>query len=257
MKDNHIIQGLWIGKTLPAMQRLSIQSFLSLGHTYHLYAYNDLSGLPLGAELKDAGKILPPRLIQRNPTEDTYATPFSDMFRYRLLLELGGWWADTDIICLRPFIFDRDTVFSSEHRIASGVAREVPTITVMKAPPGAEFLCRLYESCQQLTKGNLDWNDTGSNLLGRVLGEFALNDKVERATTFCPLPMYVYRLVLDTETRFVFERATHAIHLWHEKWRRAHLSVDGQFDPGCLYERLKSYLFNDSETVSVAPFTLE
>lgn len=257
MNDNGIIQGLWVGKTLPMMQQLSIRSFLSLGYAYHLYAYEDIIGLPPGAELKDAGRVLSPSLVQPNPSENTYATPFSDMFRYRLLLESGGWWADTDIICLRPFLFDRDTVFSSEHRMSGGVAREVPTITVMKAPRGADFLGRLYDSCRKMTKANLDWNATGSTLLGEVLEEFALHEKVARARTFCPLPMYVYRQVLDPEIQFVFERATHAIHLWHEKWRRARLNVDGEFDRGCFYERLKAYLLHSDGPKPLVPFTLE
>jgi hypothetical protein len=31
----------------------------------------------------------------------------------------------------------------------------------------------------------------------------------------------------------------HAVHLWHEKWRRAGVDKDARFPAGCLYERLK------------------
>ena len=103
MKD--VIQSLWIGPRLSMMERLSIASFLQNGHSYILYAYGPVEGLPEDAELKDANEILPSCVIF---TYAEYATcsGFSNFFRYKLLLERGGWWVDTDMICLRPFEFD-------------------------------------------------------------------------------------------------------------------------------------------------------
>ena len=39
---------------------------------------------------------------------------FSNLFRYKLLLERGGWWVDTDVICLRPFRVRDELVIASE-----------------------------------------------------------------------------------------------------------------------------------------------
>ena len=44
---------------------------------------------------------------------------FSNFFRYKLLLERGGWWVDADMVCLRPFAFDKEHVFASE--VSKGV----------------------------------------------------------------------------------------------------------------------------------------
>src|SRR6267154_6333445 len=111
MRD--VIQSLWVGPQLSVMERISISSFLKNGHSYILYAYGPVDGLPDGAELKDANEILPSSDIFTYSEYATYSG-FSNFFRYKLLMERGGWWVDTDIICLKPFNFAAEFVFSSE-----------------------------------------------------------------------------------------------------------------------------------------------
>ncbi len=36
---------------------------------------------------------------------------FSDWFRYRLLKERGGIWADTDVVCLAPLVYPQQEIF--------------------------------------------------------------------------------------------------------------------------------------------------
>src|SRR5229473_6890984 len=95
------------------MEELSIRSFLAHGHEYHLYTYGPVKNVPGGAVLKDANEIIPSARLFTYREHDTYSG-FSNYFRYRLLLEKGGWWVDTDLVCLKPFDFVEDYVFSSE-----------------------------------------------------------------------------------------------------------------------------------------------
>jgi mannosyltransferase OCH1-like enzyme len=110
---NKIIQSLWIGQRLSFMERLSIASFLANGHDYHLYAYEDLENAPAGIVVKTADEIIPRSLIFQYKNYPSYAG-FSNFFRYKLLLSNGGWWADTDVICLKHFGFEEPYVFASE-----------------------------------------------------------------------------------------------------------------------------------------------
>src|SRR4051794_6165389 len=107
------IQSLWIGERLSAMERLCISSFLQHGHPYDLYVYRDIAGIPLGTVVLDGNQILPASRIFTYTEHQTYAG-FANFFRYKLLLEKGGWFVDADTICLRPFHFRDDYVFSSE-----------------------------------------------------------------------------------------------------------------------------------------------
>src|ERR1041385_3961243 len=103
------IQSLWIGPRLSAMERACLASFLRHGHEVHLYTYNDVDGVPPGVIVRDGSEILPPERIFSYREHDT-VSGFSNFFRYKLLSERGGWWVDTDVICLEPFTFDGDYV---------------------------------------------------------------------------------------------------------------------------------------------------
>ena len=92
------------------MERLAVESFLRNGHSFHLYVYDDVDGVPKGAVLKDANEIIPRAEVFRNVQDKTYAA-FSDIFRYKLLAERGGYWVDTDVVCLRPFEFVHEHAF--------------------------------------------------------------------------------------------------------------------------------------------------
>lgn len=52
-------------------------------------------------------------LVSRGIRQGSYSA-FSNQFRYTLLYDKGGWWVDTDVVCLRRFDFDDDFVFATE-----------------------------------------------------------------------------------------------------------------------------------------------
>ena len=60
-------------------------------------------GFREGAELKNAEEILLKKntcFINKNyPIDGIFFS--EDKFRYNLLYKKGGWWVDTDIICLK------------------------------------------------------------------------------------------------------------------------------------------------------------
>ena len=134
-----IIHGLWIGNTLSRLELLTLRSFVHWGHEFHLWLYDDLqTAVPRGVCLRDARSVLPRARIfhkrQRDPETGVgqgSASPFSDLFRYKLLYEYGGIWSDMDITCLRPFDFAEDYMFRA-HRLGDGrkshenVRRAVP-----------------------------------------------------------------------------------------------------------------------------------
>ena len=95
------VMGLWIGDRLPPIARLSMKSFLSCGHPYRLYAYREFEGVPAGVELRDASEILPESRVYITTKKRSYAT-FSNWFRWELLSRHAGWWADMDMVCLKP-----------------------------------------------------------------------------------------------------------------------------------------------------------
>jgi hypothetical protein len=107
------IQMLWIGE-LSKLERMALASFVANGHIVHLYAYDELAGVPAGVQVIDAREILPEERIFRYGPEagagEGSLANFANLFRYKLLYERGGWWVDADVVCLRPFDFDAPTL---------------------------------------------------------------------------------------------------------------------------------------------------
>ena len=214
--DNRVIQGLWIGRAISRRERLSIKSFLAHGHDYHLYAYGRIRGVPPGVTLKDAREILPDNRIfqyQTGLSAGSYAG-FANLFRYKLLLERGGWWADLDMVCLKPFDFDTPHVFASQN---SDEGRCVNNCC-LKAPPGSAVMKRCFDEASERDVAKLKWGETGPKLLDREVRQLNLEAFIEPPETFCPVD-WAHFLTVVNEGQFIAENRCHAIHLWNEMWR--------------------------------------
>lgn len=231
---NSMIQGLWVGDNLSVMEQLCIRSFLRHGHRFRLYAYGPVQNVPRGAEICDANEIIPESGIFRY-SNGSFAG-FANFFRYKLLLERGGWWVDLDTICLKPFDFSQEFVFSSE------MHHETPVVdsAVIKVPKGAEFCKHAWEVCQSKNVKNLVWGETGPRLTAEAVERFDLGRYVLPPEVFCPVDPDTWEEIFDPNGRSEFGPNTRAVHLWNELWRREGLDKNASYAPRCIYEWLKS-----------------
>lgn len=237
---NKVIQGLWIGPELSVMEQLSIASFLKNGHEYDLYVYDEVQNIPAGTVVKDANEILPSSKIFQYKQTPSYAG-FANFFRYKLLLERGGWWADTDTICLKPFDFPEQHVFATE--ICRGL--EVVSSGVIKAPAGSEAMGHAWEVCKSKNPEQLIWGETGPRLTAEVVSRYSLEQYAKSYDVFCPLAYTEWHRALEPETEVALAESSYAIHLWNEMWRGANQDKNARYPDNCLYEQLKRRYLND------------
>ena len=232
---NKTIQGLWIGPELSLLEQLSISSFLQNGHDYHLYVYDEVKRIPSGTVIRNANEILPAARIFQYKHRPSYAG-FANHFRYKLLLERGGWWADTDTICLKAFDFPEEYVFSSEinHR---GV--EAVNNGIIKVPPGSSIMTYVSKICENGNPKRLVWGETGPKLMAKALRKFSFKGYRKSSRVFCPVNYEEWQRVLDPDVEISLDDRTFAIHLWNEMWRLAGQDKNAQYDERCLYEKLK------------------
>lgn len=230
---NSIVQGLWIGPALSVMEQMSIASFIQNGHEYQLYIYDEVKNIPPATVIRDASEILPASRIFQYKHFPTYAG-FANYFRYKLLLERGGWWVDTDTICLKPFDFPEAHVFATE----KVDELEVVTSGIIKAPVGSPVMAYAWEVCQSKQPDQLVWGETGPRLMGEAVKKFSMESYVKSYHCFCPRSYYEWHSVLEPDAEELDERA-YAIHLWNERWRDTGQDKNAEYDHGCLYEQLK------------------
>jgi hypothetical protein len=235
-----IIQSLWIGPRLSPMEKLSILSFLRNGHPFHLYVYQETEGIPAGTVILDANDILPSSKIFKCTGYDSYAG-FANFFRYKLLLEKGGWWVDLDTVCLKPFEFAEPFVFSSEMCPSAPGLNDIPTINngIIKAPRMSEIMQAAWAICETLNPQELTWGQCGPALVGRLVDQYSLKEYVRPPEVFCPLHCPMWDLQLWPDISWTFGQETFAVHLWNEMWRRAAADKQQKWHPQCLFEQLK------------------
>lgn len=146
MRQNNLVHGLWIGNpNLGPMEKLTLKSFLDMGADFNLWHYGPIRNVPSGVTLKDARGMIPEDKIFRYPNDmilgfggGSYAG-FSDVFRYKVLYELGGWWTDLDVACLRPLDEVQDPYWFRFHGVLSVVGN------IMKVPPKSDLMAKSFE----------------------------------------------------------------------------------------------------------------
>lgn len=228
-----IVNSLWIG-SLGNMERMSMISHLQHGHCYRLWTYQNVVA-PEGVEVRDANEILSAgeTFTYQIGEEKGSFSAFSNVFRYKLLLEQGGWWCDTDVVCLKPFNFTEPYVFASE-RYKTGSCG--PTTCVICVPPSSDIMNYCWEKSIKEDRRTLRWGTIGPSLLMEAIFHYQLERYLRLVDDFCPInwfdiqPLFLPGTIPDS----------YAVHLWNEIWRRQKLDKEATFPQNCIFEQLKS-----------------
>jgi hypothetical protein len=218
------------------MQQMSLASFAAHGHPVHLYAYQDLRGVPAPVVLKDAEEILPPSEVffYRRGFGRGSPSAFSNVFRYKLLFERGGWWADTDFVCLKTLEFNTEHVMGFE-RVREGGLRVGSAL--LRTPAGSELAERCWRLSREVDRERVRWGEIGPNLVNSVARQMELTKSVYPPETFYPvnyweMPRFISGPVDCPDS--------YCAHLWQEEWRAHGLDMDARYSPECAYELWKA-----------------
>lgn len=241
-----VIQSLWIGTELSEMERLSISSFLHNGHDFHLYIYNDIKDIPKGTTLMDANRIIPADKIFKYKDFDSYAG-FSNIFRYKLLLEKGGYWVDSDIICLKPFLHNTEYIFASERPWYPKYKDEIIAAScLIKVPANSGIMQYCYNESINKKTDELKWGQIGPQLLTNAIEKFNLWHYVANPEVFCPVDVRDWNKIISGALSMDTLMGSHAVHLWNEMWRRNRINKSANYCENSIYEQLKKLYLNNS-----------
>ena len=259
--SNRVIQGLWLGEPLSTLERLCMKSFMANGHEFHLYAYEELQGIPKGVVVKDANEIVPKERIK----EFRWFAGFSDFFRYSLLAKKGGWYVDMDVICLRPFDFPSEYVFASsgcmdykndyvplplEDRYVYKPGHFVGD-AFLKAPANSELMlycCRAIEEDPRKGMENIPYDELGPRLFKKAVLKFGLERHIQVPIVFDPVSHDQIHRVIDPTASWDL-RGSYAAHFSGSRWEHgsnlgtigsAGLMPNDKHPDACLYEHLQN-----------------
>jgi Alpha 1,4-glycosyltransferase conserved region len=213
-----LFQSLWIGNALSPLERMCIQSFLDHGHAFNLFVYQPLLNVPDGCGCLDAREILGKDRIftYREGVGKGSHAAFSNVFRYKLLLDRGGWWVDTDVACLRREIPAPPIALARQDALLVNNA-------VMRFPPGHPAMQFAYDVADSAGQ-NVQWGQTGPDLITDVVRRFGLDGCLVPSRDYYPVHWTEFEmLVRPGKYDDVAVRSMHAtfLHLWNEMFRRS------------------------------------
>jgi hypothetical protein len=232
----------WFGEALSPVEHLCIKSFLAHGHGFLLYAYDEVENLPHGCELVDAATVVPRDQLFLYQTSAHAGSPagFSNLFRYTLLHRNGGWWVDTDTLCLKSRISEPAYVFARQDE-------DLYNPAILRAPAGSPLIREALERARQVVAelgGNIPFGAIGPHLFTDVVRDLDLGSDAADTADLYPIPWQQALATWDPNRRNEVEqrvaRSTF-VHLWTERFRV--LRVPKTFRPpagsylDAMYER--------------------
>jgi Glycosyltransferase sugar-binding region containing DXD motif len=227
-----VIHSLWVGSELSALELLTLQSFTRQGHDFYLWVYDLELRVPESVQKKNAREILPETAVFFYKNTSKYGhgkgsiAGFSDIFRYKLLYEYGGYWVDMDITCLHPFDMPGDYFLRHHHTL--GVVGNI-----LKCPPKSELMQWCYEQAtQQVNADNKRWS-LPIEILNEGIRKYELQSYIQRVSNNDQWPV-VARLLRQNKKIPVSWKA---IHWMNEEFR--HLGINKNMAVrDSVYERL-------------------
>lgn len=220
--SGEVFRAFWHGPALTWVARLCLSSFIAGGHDVELFSYAPVSGVPGGVKVRDAAEVLPGDqvfLYQGGQAGLSPASLHSNLFRYRLLRDLGGWWIDTDVLRLDGPIPSQVPAFVWE----DSERNERPLIgsAVLRFPAGSEIMGRAYTEALNWLAGNArrdEWGVIGPNLLTRLVEEMSLQEHaLPQSTAYAITWPEVEKFVRPEDCEEVETRTSGApfAHLYH------------------------------------------
>lgn len=253
-----LVQTFWVGNPISKIETLCFESFLQNGHDVHLYTYGELDNVPDGVKQIDANEII--------PEDDVFTAhggsygAFSDLFRHKLLHEKGGWWVDTDVVCLKPLDFKGEVFLCGEDNaiISAGVLklpkRNIISKEILKnfENPLERFphLKHISNGETKSHKGNwnielfkkTEWGELGGPMaITNIYEENDMTYEKSPVETFYPVHWRSWWAVFyDPELNEKMDWSrTYGIHLWNGMMGYRYFDAESPFPKGTVIEELK------------------
>lgn len=236
--DVSTVNGMWIGKKLSKIELLTIHSFLKYGYRFRLWLYEPLeTPLPKEVIIADANEIVPREKVFCYKNKNQFGhgkgsvAGFSDIFRYKLLYEKGGWWTDMDITCLKSLDYDKPYFFRRHH--------ELNVVgNVLKCPAKSELMKRCYEEAIiEIDENNTDWHKP-IDILNKHIDALKLQTYIVDEVSNHDRWEETEQLLYETT---VLPESWNFIHWQNEEWRNQRLNKNHFPHQGTLVRLLAEY----------------
>ncbi len=211
----------WHGSQLGPYQLVGLRSFVDQGHRVELYTYSFSNiEVPDWITRRDADEIWPTDrvLSYRHGLGRGSFALHSNLFRYALLLKVGGWWIDLDVVLLCPQLPQQEIFFSMESHDPV-----TATFWALKFPKGHPAMAEALARCVELGETPL-YGVTAAELFTEMVVKHDLMKFGQSIAFTSPISALEVPSLFDPEQcASLLQRCTGLVflHLFNETWRRA------------------------------------
>jgi len=207
-----LFQSFWWGEPLSRYEWLSLKSFVDFGHDFDLYTFDPHIAVPAQVRVRNAEELAgrDEFFVYEDGFGKGSPAAFANVFRYRLLAERGGWWVDTDVVCLTDAI-------PAYSRFVARQDEDLVNNAVMRFEPRDPVIVRCLE--RAVEKGrSIRWGEIGPQLLTQVLGELGQTEHIFDSSVCYPIHYNdALALLHPSQSERVAQRlaGSQLLHLWN------------------------------------------
>ena len=223
------VNGFWHGSELGELEKLCINSWIENGYKFHLWVYWDTSisthyeniEIPEGVVVENANHIVSYDQYFTYNEGHSKGTPvaFSNLFRAQLLYQRGGLYVDLDVLCLKPYDFNKKPLVFSE-QVDSGWDYHVATCILYSESAGQELFDDWTDWIIAKKSRSITHGDLGPNLITPLIISKSLTEYVLPKEYFCPVDWQSYKNILHYDIKNVLQDKpnSYGIHLFSSLW---------------------------------------
>ncbi len=221
-----IVNGFWYGSELGELEKLCINSWIKNGYEFHLWLYDGVE-VPKGVVVENANHIVSFDEYFTYNEGHSKGTPvaFSNLFRAQLLYQRGGLYVDLDVLCLKPYDFNKRFVFSEQ--IDTGLDGDVATCILYSESVGEELFTDWTDWITAKKNKTISHGDLGPILFTKLITLYNLKEYVLPKEYFCPIGWQSHKDIFD------YKGDSYGIHLFGSLW-----DEEDYKNIGILYESI-------------------
>lgn len=232
---------LWVNGSLSKLEKLSLESFVQSGFDVNLWTYAELGPIPEGVTVRSANDVVNETEVFL--TKQGSFAPFSDFFRYKVLIKEPGLWSDLDVICLiaeHEFRrFSNEAFLVSERLRVPGSIKVNTNVMFFPDPANLDLLKLALSVSEKFDRGKIRHLELGPLLMTALFQSYPhLQPKLFSPHFANPVNHWECpKKLLDPKGKI--PRNAAFLHCFNEIWRRQAVSKDMEFPKGSIMYQLE------------------
>jgi hypothetical protein len=207
-----VVNGFWYGSELGELEKLCIKSWIKSGYEFYLWVYDLDIEVPENVVIANANHIVTFSKYFTYNEGHTKGTPvaFSNLFRAQLLYQRGGLYVDLDVLCLKPYDFNKRFVFTEQgHKLSD---YHVGTCLIYSQDKGEQIFEDWIDWIDSLKLTSVSHGGLGPDLFTKLVIEHGLKEYVLSKWDYCPIDWESYKDI------FKYKSSSYGIHLYRSLW---------------------------------------